>query len=212
MHILKFGLFLGIGVLLIWLITKDLSEQDKADISNSFRNADYRWVAFSVLIGFISHIIRALRWQMMIRPLGYAPRLRITFSAVMVAYLSNLAVPRLGEVTRCGIMQKYEGVPFDKAIGTIVVERAIDLLSLFIITAVALALQYQVIGGFFDEKVITPLFGKFSFSLSFFLIACGVIMILLFAGRWALARWKHTALYLRLRILFMNVRDGIYSI
>ncbi|MFZ1612222.1 MAG: lysylphosphatidylglycerol synthase transmembrane domain-containing protein [Chitinophagales bacterium] len=211
-NIFKFGFFLSIGLLLIWLITKDLTEQDRRDISDSFRNANYWWVAISIVVGIVSHIVRALRWQMMIRPLGYETRFRVTFSAVMIAYLSNLAVPRLGEVTRCGIMQRYDKVPFDKALGTIVVERAIDLLSLIIITVFALMFQFKTISGFFDEKVITPLFGKFSFTPVTILIIVVIVAAIYFLFRFAIKKWKHTATYLRIQLLMMNVRDGIYSI
>lgn len=211
-NFLKFGLFLSIGIALIWLITKDLTVQDKQDIANSFRTANYSWVVLSVFVGILSHVIRALRWQMMIRPLGYETRFGVTFSAVMIAYLSNLAVPRLGEVTRCGIMQRYDKVPFDKAIGTIVVERAIDLLSLFIITTIALIMQFNVISGFFSEKVVTPLFGKITFTVTTLLFIIAIIIVLYFLLRFAIRKWKHTDLYLRIRLLMMNVRDGIFSI
>lgn len=211
-NMLKFGLFLGVGLLLIWLITKDLTEQDRRDIGESFRNANYWWVLFSVFVGIISHIIRTLRWQMMIRPLGYTTRFRVTFCAVMIAYLSNLAVPRLGEVTRCGIVQRYDNVPFDKALGTIVVERALDMLSLILITIFALWFQFSTISGFFEEKVIDPLAGKLAFSPVLIVILLIAVAAILFLLRIAIRKWKHTEAYLRIRLLVMNVRDGIYSI
>jgi len=211
-NILKFSLFLGIGAALLWVITKDLTEQDRNDIAESFREANYWWVVLSVVIGIISHIFRALRWQMMLKPLGHEPRLITTFASVMVAYLANLAVPRLGEVTRCGIMQRYEKVPFDKAVGTIVVERGIDLLSLFIVTILALSLQFSLIADFFNEKVLFPMEGKFAFSTGTIVVIPAILVLLYFITRWAIRRWQHTDLYLRIRILFMNVRDGITSI
>ena len=211
-NIVKFTLFLGVGGGLLWLITKDLTPQDKKDIADSFRNANYWYVLISVGIGVLSHILRALRWQMMLRPLGHAPRLLTTFYAVMVAYLANLAVPRLGEVTRCGIMQRYEKVPFDKAVGTIVVERGIDLISLGIVTVLALLVQFTLIRDFFNDKVLFPIAAKVQFTLVTWLILGVVLLVLFVAGRWAIRKWKHTDLYLRLRLLAMNVRDGIYSI
>ena len=211
-NIVKFTLFLAVVCGLLWLITKDLTPQDKKDIADSFRNANYWYVLISVGIGVLSHILRALRWQMMLRPLGHAPRLLTTFYAVMVAYLANLAVPRLGEVTRCGIMQRYEKVPFDKAVGTIVVERGIDLISLGIVTVLALLVQFTLIRDFFNDKVLFPIAAKVQFTLVTWLILGVVLLVLFVAGRWAIRKWKHTDLYLRLRLLAMNVRDGIYSI
>lgn len=211
-NFLKFALFLSIGVTLLWVITKDLTDQDKADMANSFRNANYWWVALSVFIGVISHILRALRWQMMLKPLGHEPRLLTTFFSVMVAYLANLAVPRLGEVTRCGIMQRYEKVPFDKAVGTIVVERGIDLISLGIVTLLALSLQFTLIRDFFRDKVILPLSSKMDVSFGTLIWVLAIILVLFFIARWARKRWQHTDFYLRLRLLLMNVRDGVTSI
>lgn len=211
-NILKFSIFLGIGVLLIWVITKDLTEEQKHELFDSFRNANYWWVGLSVLIGILSHILRALRWKMMMEPMGYHPRLKTTFYSVMIAYLANMALPRLGEITRCGIMQRYEKVPFDKGIGTIVVERAIDLLSLILVTILLFITQFTVIYGFFDEKVITPIAKKLhdGSGLLIWIIAIGMI---LFALMWFLIRrFRHTEMYVRLRIMFMNVRDGMYSI
>jgi len=211
-NVLKFSLFLGIGAVLIWVITKDLTEEDRADISNSFRNANYWWVVLSIGIGVLSHILRALRWQMMIRPLGYEPRFITTYASVMVAYLANLAVPRLGEVTRCGIMQRYEKVPFDKAVGTIVVERGIDLLSLGIVTFLALVVQFELIRNFFSERIISPISDKIHFSFYFWLVVILLVIGLFFIIRFASRKWRHAEWYLKIRLLIMNVRDGIYSI
>ena len=144
-NILKFVVFLGIGLLLIWVITKDLTAEQKEELRNSFRVADYWWVGLSIVIGILSHYVRALRWKMMLQPLGCNPRISTTFYSVMVAYLANMAVPRLGEITRCGIVQRYEKVPFDKAVGTIVVERSIDLLMLFLVTSLLFVTQFTMI-------------------------------------------------------------------
>ena len=187
-NILKFVVFLGIGLLLIWVITKDLTAEQKEELRNSFRVADYWWVGLSIVIGILSHYVRALRWKMMLQPLGYNPRISTTFYSVIVAYLANMAVPRLGEITRCGIVQRYEKVPFDKAVGTIVVERSIDLLMLFLVTE------------------------KFSSGLNMLLILGGSVLILVLISIFLVRRFKHTETYLRIRIMIMNVRDGIYSI
>lgn len=211
-NIIKFTLFLGIGGGLLWIITKDLTTQDKKDIADSFRNANYWYVLISVGIGVLSHVLRALRWQMMLRPLGHTPRLLTTFYAVMVAYLANIAVPRLGEVTRCGIIQRYEKVPFDKAVGTIVVERGIDLISLGIVTVLALLVQFTLIRDFFNDKVLHPIAAKVQFTTATWVILAVALTLGFFIARWAVRKWKHTDFYLRLRLLAMNVRDGIYSI
>jgi len=211
-NILKFAVFLSLGIFLLWLITKDYTEEQWTDFKNALFHANYWWVAFAVLIGLLSHLIRALRWNMMIEPLGYRPRLKTTFYSVMIAYLANMAIPRLGEVTRCGILQRYEKVPFDKALGTIVVERAIDLLSLIIITLLLFIFQFDLIYDFFDEKVIIPLGEKIAQSNNLLLIVAIVFVVCGIAVWYFIKKFKHTDLYLRIRILLLNVREGVYSI
>ncbi len=211
-NILKFVVFLGIGLLLIWVITKDLTAEQKDELRNSFRVADYWWVGLSIVIGILSHYVRALRWKMMLQPLGYNPRISTTFYSVMVAYLANMAVPRLGEITRCGIVQRYEKVPFDKAVGTIVVERSIDLVMLFLVTFLLFVTQFTLIYDFFQDKVIIPIMEKFSSGLNMLLILGGGLLLLVLISIFLVRRFKHTETYLRIRIMIMNVRDGIYSI
>ncbi len=197
---------------MIWYITKDLTTEQREELRSSFRLANYWYVLGAVLIGVISHISRAIRWRMMLEPLGYKPRLSTTFYSVMVGYLANMAVPRLGEITRCGIVQRYEKVPFDKAVGTIVVERSIDLLCLILATGLLFVTQFTRIYDFFDQKVIGPIIAKLQFSTTgiIILIAIGILFI---AGIWIfIRRFSHTEAYVRLRVLLLNVRDGVYSI
>lgn len=211
-NILKFIVFLSLGVLLAWYVTKDLTTEQRSELRNSFRDANYWWVGLAMVVGLLSHVIRALRWKMMLEPMGFHPRLSTTFHSVMIAYLANMAVPRLGEITRCGIVQRYEKVQFDKAVGTLVLERSIDLVCLFLATGLLFVTQFARIHTFFSDKVIEPIGAKLQFSTQtmLILIAIGVLLI---AGIWVFVRrFSHTDTYLRLRILLLNVRDGVYSI
>jgi uncharacterized protein (TIRG00374 family) len=211
-NILKFAIFLSIGILLIWYITKDLTADQKTELWASLSAANYWWVGFSVLIGIASHVARALRWKMMLKPLGTDPRISTTFYAVMVGYLANMAVPRLGEITRCGIVQRYEKVPFDKAVGTLVVERSIDLLCLILATGLLFITQFTLIYDFFNAKVVVPISEKLQFSTTTILILVGSVILLSLATWFFIRKFSHTEAYLRLRILILNVRDGVYSI
>src|SRR5204863_1286143 len=101
----------------------------------------------------LSHISRAIRWRILMKPLGYSPSLKNTFCAVMVGYLANLAVPRLGEVLKCTILGKYEKVPADKLVGTILVERAVDVVSLLIVFIIAIVTQADIIGEYAKKKI-----------------------------------------------------------
>ena len=131
--IVKFLLFLSIGMLLVWLVVKDITAEEKTNIKIAFEKANYFWIVLSMILVTVSHWSRAVRWKMLLEPLGYKPKTSNTFFAIMVGYLANLALPRLGEVSRCGVLNKYEKVSFEEAFGTVIAERAIDLLCLVLV-------------------------------------------------------------------------------
>lgn len=141
-NILKFVLFLSLGIgIFIWVY----SDTDTEAIFGKMKNANYFWIVISLVLGFFSHVSRAMRWNLLIRPLGYKPRLINTFFAVLVMYVSNMVIPRSGEITRCGIVNRYEKVPVAKLLGTVVVERVFDFIMLFIFLAAALITQLSEI-------------------------------------------------------------------
>ena len=141
----KFLFFLGIGIGLIWLVVKDLTEKDKEEIYKSFREANYWWIIVTILLGFLSNVSRAIRWKMLMKPLGHSPRLDNTVYAIFIGYMANYALPRLGEVTRCGILNRYDKVPMNELLGTVLAERAIDMLCLILIFFYTLFAQYSLI-------------------------------------------------------------------
>ena len=111
----------------------NLTATEKKDIYNSFLTANYWWLLLSIFFGIISHYSRAIRWKILLEPMGYKPSTRNTFMAVMIGYFANLALPRLAEVTRCGVLTRYEKIPFSKSFGTVITERGIDLITLILV-------------------------------------------------------------------------------
>ena len=142
---LKVAFFFLIGILLIWWSLHQIPPQEWAKFTTALKTTKY-WIVVPVfiLLGF-SHFLRALRWRLIMEPLGYKPSITNTFLAVLIGYLANLAVPRLGEVLKCTLLSKYEKVPAEKIVGTIVAERAFDVLSLGIVFILALIFQFNVI-------------------------------------------------------------------
>ncbi len=130
--ILKKILPLALGIFLVWISLSKLTPNDIEDLKNSFKSANYWWVLLSLTIGIISHLSRAHRWNFMLEPLGYKPKFLNNAMAVVIAYLVNLGIPRAGEISRAATITEYEGVPFEKAFGTIVAERVADVLMLLI--------------------------------------------------------------------------------
>src|SRR5690554_4845571 len=116
---------------------------------DSFKKANFFWLALSLGFGFIANFLRTQRWRSMFIPLNYYPRYWNTFFSVNVMFFANLFIPRLGEVSRCGILAKYEGIPVEKSIGTMVVERIVDVLCLVSLIGLLLIVEYDTISNYF---------------------------------------------------------------
>ncbi len=142
---LKIAFFFFIGILLIWWSLHQIPPQEWDKFKLSLQHSRF-WIILPVFfILSLSHFLRALRWRLIMEPLGYQPGIVNTFLAVLIGYLANLAIPRLGEVLKCTLLSKYENVPADKIVGTIVAERAFDVLCLGLVFLLALTLQFTVI-------------------------------------------------------------------
>ena len=181
---IKFTVFLGLGILIIWLSLRGLTPEERVQILHSFRIANYNWVILTILMGVMSHVLRALRWRLFFEPLGYHPSLKNTFFAVMVGYFANMAFPRLGEVTRCGILAKYEKIPFNKSFGTVITERAIDMILFICLFFLMIFTQAGTIGHYLNEKIYPKLGEKLNnpiFSRWFLLasVTFGILVIVL---------------------------------
>lgn len=137
---LKFISFFILGIFIFWMVYKD---QDVSRMKEILTNeVNYFWIVVSLIIGLFSHVSRTIRWNLMIEPLGHKPRLLNTFLAVMVGYLMNLALPRMGEISRCGVLARYEKIPFTKLVGTVVLERLIDVLMLLLLLLLVVFTQF----------------------------------------------------------------------
>ena len=147
------------GVFLIGSFLSKLSESDKETIVNSFKSANYWWVLLSLVLGVLSHLSRAYRWKFMLNPIGYHPKMSNLVFTVLVSYLVNLIIPRAGEVARATAIKKYENIPIDKALGTIVAERIADVAMLLLILGIAFFVQADFLlkSGLFNpiQSIIT---------------------------------------------------------
>jgi uncharacterized protein (TIRG00374 family) len=136
-------------------------------IVQDMKSVNYWWVLLSLFFAFLAYIARAYRWNIIIEPLNYHPMLAHTFYSLMVGYLANFAFPRIGEITRCATLAKKEKIPVDKLIGTVIIERAVDLLSLLILLIFLLLIRLDTFGSFLGNSVFIPLSDKISSTLGF---------------------------------------------
>ncbi len=211
-NLLKFLLFLGLGILLIWLAVHHLDPAQRRLIDQTFRTADYRVLIPALVAGAASHLVRSLRWRLLMRPLDFNPSLFNIFCAVMTGYLSNLALPRLGEITRCAVVARYEKIPVTKVIGTMIAERSIDLISLILIVTATILLQLRLVGDFFYRDILHgPKWGHHP-GWKFPLLLVMILVILFFSLRLVFSRIRHTMAWVRFRLLVREVEDGLVSI
>ena len=180
LNILKFLFFLGLGAALIWLALRGITDEEFANIQTSFSNANYWWIFVSVIVSGLSHLFRSMRWKLLLEPVGYKPSSSNTFFALMVGYLANFALPRLGEVSRCGLLTRYEKVPFTVSFGTVISERALDVVCLLVIFFSALGLEFDRIYGIADDLIFSTVSEKFHALMQkqmFVLIAGGFLVV-----------------------------------
>jgi len=185
----------------MWYVYSKYTPSQREEVFSYFENANYWMVALAVLLSIISHLIRAYRWSFMLEPLGYHPKLANNFMAVSIAYLMNIFIPKSGEVSRAIILRTYEGVPFDKGFGTIISERVVDLLLLFLFTFIALILQFDALYIYLTEKV--PLK-----EIGFVLLG----MIVLFSFFLLFLKYSKSNFSKKIKNGISGLKEGIFSI
>ncbi|MFO7874024.1 MAG: lysylphosphatidylglycerol synthase transmembrane domain-containing protein [Bacteroidales bacterium] len=143
-----------LGILLLWLITRG---QDIDLLIREFRNANYQWIILAMISAVISHFLRALRWNMLIGAMGYQTQRVQTFMAVMTGYLANMAIPRMGEITRCVTLSRASKTPFNALAGTVVAERVFDVISILAIILITILAQFTFLKSFLNNIFLLPL-------------------------------------------------------
>jgi uncharacterized protein (TIRG00374 family) len=150
---LKILLPISLGIYLVVYIYQQLDEYQRQSLFIAIKNANYGWVFLSFSMGLVSHIIRGYRWKYQLEAMGYEYRVSNNFMAVMIGYLVNMALPRVGEISRAAALTRYSKVPFQKSFGSIISERGVDLIVLLIITFVTVILQYNALRSFSEDML-----------------------------------------------------------
>jgi len=207
--VLQYIIFLGLGIAIIFYMSAQLSEEDKESMMSAIKGVRL-WLLIPIfLVGFLSHYFRALRWKLLLEEVDVKASTTNTTFAVMIGYIANLVLPRAGEVAKCTVLARYEKVPADKMIGTIVAERAFDVVCLVLITIAAFVLQADIIGDFAAEKFGTissnaqGVFTSIYFQIFIIVGAVGLIAFILL-----LKRIKHT----KVGQFIKGLGDGVASI
>lgn len=172
--ILKLILSLGITGYILYNSSKTT---DWNQIWEALKSFKYEWILLSILLSLFSHSLRAYRWAMLLGTQGPRPSTWTSFLAVMVCYLGNMAIPRLGEVARCTIMKKEGNIPVTFSLGTVITDRLLDLFMLMLFTMFLLAMQFNLLKSYFSQFIDNKL--PFLITLWPYLILAGIIGLLL---------------------------------
>lgn len=167
LSILQYLIFLGGGIFLVWWQLRSMTESEEASFLQAMSLANYWLLIPVVLISLLSHLSRSIRWKLLMKPLDYKPSLKNVFSVVIVGYLANAAVPRLGEFLKCTLLARYEKLHFDRVFGTILAERMFDLLCYLVFIGLTVLIQIDVVGEYVQSQLASvadqagmPLWGK----------------------------------------------------
>ena len=199
--VLKLTLPLAVGVFLCGYAYSQFTEEQLSQVKTTFLSANYYYIGFSVFLGFLSDFSRAIRWEFLLRPLGYRTSLLHRTMAVFIGYLVNVTIPRSGEVSRALLVSNYDEVPIDQSLGTIISERVIDMLLLLLFTAVAFVLQFEVISTFLLSKIPFQ-------KLLWLLIGGGLLFVVLLYFIYN----SQNKLFIKLKNFLNGIKEGVLSV
>ncbi|MCJ8166815.1 flippase-like domain-containing protein [Pontibacter sp. E15-1] len=212
LSVLKPAALLGVSAFLMWYALKEL---DFEKMWAEFLRADYAWVLVSLVMGVLAYVSRAIRWQMQIRPTGYRPSLRHTYNAMMIGYVANLVLPRAGEVVRCSVLRRTDGVPVNTGFGTVIAERMIDGVMLLLAIGIAFLLEFGRVQEFllrlFSDKYNSLEHGMSSLYWLFWVLLGSVAVVLFFGLRY-LSRLRKNAYFRKTMAFVRGMLKGVFSI
>ena len=221
--VIQLIVFLGIGVFFIWLSLRGMTPENYQEIKKEILSINnprsWMFIILSMLAGACAHYVRALRNIEMIKPLGYKVRKSMGFFSVMVCYLANLGLPRAGEVLRCVFLQKYEKVPFQKSLGTVVAERAFDIVCWLFLLIIVIVLNTSLLSQIvMDEQTGVTLGEAFQLKMSSMLtnykMYIGFVVLVLLGVLIYKTRktWGKISFFVKIKNFFVGIWQGLISI
>jgi glycosyltransferase 2 family protein len=208
--ILKYAVTLAVAFLLLWYVYRD---QDIYSMIERLQDVDFQWIIYSYILAILGNSLRSYRWNLLLKPIGYQLKTFRTFLAVMVGYFTNLVIPRAGEISRCAILKKTDNVNMAHSIGTVVAERAVDLVMLILVVIVAFVVEfdlfYQYIGGSFDGNIFQLTWDRWVFIT-------GIALVLILASYFLIRKFKkklnNSTVYSKMRHIVGELAEGFTSI
>ncbi len=170
----------GVAVLLLYYVFRNI-EWD--DFWNRAQDANYTWVIASVILSLVAYSTRAYRWNILLEPLGYNLKTYRTTLAVLIGYLANMVLPRLGEITRCGVLNRNDKVPVSIGLGSVVTERIIDVITLLILILISLIVESERLITFLSSAYKDLSIPNYVIFIVFIVGILGLVGLILFIKR-----------------------------
>ena len=210
---LQYVIFLGIGIFLTWWQLGKMTPEQKTLFKDSLANANYLYLIPIFLITILSHISRAVRWKILIEPMGYRPSISNTFYSTMCGYFANTFLPRAGEILRCTLLSRYEKIPVTKLFGTILLERVFDLVCYVILIVIAILIQVGTVSKFLNAKLEQIAGIKQSMPVWTIIITIVILgVIFTFLVKWILKRYNDHKLIIKIKGLHLGLKEGFLAI
>jgi hypothetical protein len=213
-HILRIVVPIALGVWLVHYSYAQLDDRQREELFEAFRQADLRWLLAVLVLGWLSHVSRAWRWRYLLEPLGHRVGFWNSYHAVMAGYFMNMLLPRAGEASRAVTLYRSEQVPFERGFGSILAERAVDMVMLLGITGITLLLQYDKL-DLFQARILAFRQGQEPGGPPSEWIHCGpwiagAIVLALLAGSYFF--WSRPALRARMMDAVRGFLAGVGSV
>ncbi len=192
---------IALGIYLIYYTYTSFTAEQIDMIWTQFRNADYSYIFVGALLAILGNISRAWRWKYPLEQMGYKTSFRNNFLAINVCYLLNLAIPKSGEVSRALLLKKYDDVPFDKGFGSIVAERILDVIILFMFMVLAFFIQFDIVKAFVLDQI----------PLNSLLLYGGIAFGLCMVGLWFYL-YSSSKFILMLKDKVSGLKEGVFSL
>ena len=192
---------------ILWWMYRGLEWEQLGDVLS--HDMSWDWMLLSMPFGILAQVLRGMRWQQVLHPLGERPRLHTCVNAVFLSYASSLVVPRVGEVLRCGILRQYEGTNIGRSVGTVVTERVVDMAMVALLSLMVFLSQIPVFVTFFRRTGISLSTFLTSFSPTGWVVTAVCMLALLLGGTFLM---KRMGLFSRTRAVLVDLRDGLMSV
>lgn len=190
----------------MWFVYRKFDMQEIGQTLS--KGVNYWWLFLSMVIGLLSHFSRTVRWQMLIEPIEKRTRITNTFFAVMMGYFANLLIPRMGEISRCGVLSRYEKISVSRLIGTVVVERLIDVIMLLICLVLVFVFQFKVVSDFLTQNAdLSSVTSVFTSAWTYITFALIVMVILAFRKKFI-----QTSPYMKLKGIWAKFAEGFLAV